>query len=291
MKNITKNYKEALAGYLFLLPYCGFMVLFLIYPIVSTFKLSFYRWSLFNPPTFLGLDNYRSLLSDSVFWRSIINTTYFTAVTTPVLIVSALFLASLLIKPFKGQSSLRAIFFFPYLLPVSVISVLWAWLFQKYAGLINYYLTRLGFANPPPWLGDATWAMPAIIIASLWWAFGFDLLICIAALQQVSPTLYEAAKMDGAGRWACFIYITLPAIKRMVMFLCIIQIIAAYKTFGQVYIMTQGGPGGCTRVVVQYMYENAFKFFKMGYASSIACAFFAFTFLLSIAQIRLFKEK
>ena len=272
------------------MPYGFFYLLFLIFPIIQGFRISLCKWDIFGNKVFLGIENYTNLLYDPEFWSSLWHTVYFILLTTPPLIILGLVLAMVLNIPFRGRIIFRAIFFFPYLLCISVVAITWMWLYAPYFGLINVYLQKYGLPVPS-WLGDARFAMPAIAITTIWWTVGFNIVLFLAGLQEIPEELYEAAKIDGASFTQSFFHITVPLLRRTTSLVLMLQIIASFKIFGQVYIMTKGGPYGTTQVLVQYIYDTGFRYFRMGYASSMAYILFSIMLIASLFQFRLLRKK
>ncbi len=275
--------RDALSGYAFIAPYFAALFFMMVYPILNGLYISFHEWDILGVPDFTGIENYHRLFTDSVFWSSLRNTLEFTALSVPLLIILGLLVALALNESFRGRSVFRGIFFFPYLLSISVATTIWIWLLQNRYGLLNYYLREFGIAAPD-WLNSTTWAMPAIVITTLWWTMGFNLIIFLAGLQDIPEQLYEAARIDGANPWHCFRHITLPGLRRIFRFVIIMQVIASLKIFGQVYIMTEGGPFGSTRVLSMYLYEQAFTYFRMGYASAVGYVFLVIVMILTFVQ-------
>lgn len=282
--------RDNVVGYAFLSPYLIFLVLFLLYPIARGFYISFHEWGVFGRPDFIGLDNYSSLIRDKDFWSSMWHTLYFVLLSTMPLVVIGLLVALGLNMPFRWKALARGMFFFPYLLTVSVVGTIWRWLLQDQYGIVNYYMENLGLPRLH-WLGDARWAMPSIAISTIWWTVGFNIVVFLAALQDIPEHLYEAARIDGATPRQSFWYITLPLLSPTTLFVVIMQVIASFQIFGQVYVMTGGGPYGSTRVLVQYIYEQGFRYFKMGYASALAYILFAVMFVFTMLQWRLFSRE
>lgn len=280
--------KEALHGYLFYLPFGVVYLAFVIYPIFRGLQLSFYEWNILEAPILIGWGNYRTLISDKTFWLSLKNTLYFTGVSSVFLVVIGLAMAVALNVRFRGQRFFWALFFSPFVLSISVVATIWLWLFQPQFGLINYYLAQIFHIAPLIWLGDVRFAMNSVIIVTIWWTVGFNIILFLAGLQEIPQELYEAGRIDGAGSWQSFWYITLPSLSRTILLVAVLQVIASFQIFGQVYIMTQGGPYGSTRVLVQYIYENAFGYFKMGYAVAMAFVLLLVMAFFSFMQFRLF---
>lgn len=287
---MTASVREAIAGWGFLLPYALFFVLVVVYPAIKGLLLSFQNYSVIaNKGTWVGFANYEAALKDPTFWKSLKNTGWFTALSTPLLVIVGLLLALAVNREFRFRSVFRTIFFGPYVLSIAVVGTLWLWMLQPKYGLIARMLLTLGL-EPPNFLFEPNYAMPAIVVATVWWTVGFNMTVFLAGLQDIPQQLYEAAAIDGANTWAQFWNITLPGLRRVMLFITINQVIASFQIFGQVYIMTAGGPAGATRVVIQYIYENAFKYFKPGYGAAMSYLVFLCILILSLIQFRLNKN-
>lgn len=281
--------KEVLAAYLFILPSLLITGVFVIYPIGRAFFLSFQDWSLVGPKRWIGLGNYERLTADPIFKDALRNTVYFSFGSIPGKVVIALFVAVLLNKKIVGVKAFRTIYFLPVVCSSVAAALIWQWLYDTRFGFINYVLGKLGF-SPIPWIASERWAMPAVIIVSVWKDIGYNMVIFLAALQDVPSELYDAAKIDGAGRWATFRYITLPLISPAFLFVTIMSVILSFQVFDITTILTQGGPGTATISLVQYIYRCAFQFFRMGYASAIAYILFLIVLSFTLIQIRYSKR-
>jgi multiple sugar transport system permease protein len=282
--------RDNVIGYVFLLPFLIFLFVFMILPIFQGLYMSFFDWNVLTPPTYVGLDNFRTMFQESDFWSALWHTVYFVLISTLPLVVIGLLIALGLNKSFRGKVLVRGMFFFPYLLTVSVIATIWRWLLQQHFGLVNYYLGKIGLTQLN-WLGEPNLAMISIALATIWWTIGFNIIIFLAALQEIPEQLYEAARIDGATPFQSFYFITIPQLRSSLVFVFITQIIASFQIFGQVAVMTGGGPFGSTRTFVQYIYEQGFKFLKMGYASALAYILFAIMFICTILQWKLFTTE
>lgn len=282
--------KKKFAALGFLSPYLVFYFMFMVYPAIRTFLLSLQKWELLGGSSWVGLNNYIQMFSDDKFWASFWHTIYFVLLSTPPLVVLGLGLALVLNMKFPGRKFFQILFFAPYVLNVSVISITWEWIFQSEFGLINSYLQSFGLPKIS-WLARPATAMPSVVIATIWWTVGFNMILFLAGLQDIPRYLYEAAKIDGANIFQRFFHITVPLLKRTIFLVVILQVIASFKIFGQVYIMTGGGPHGSTRVLVQYIYRTAFRYFNMGYASAMAFILFLAIFIVSIFQIILGQKR
>lgn len=283
--------REALSGYLFILPtFIGYAI-FIIGPILAAIGLSFTKYDLLSPAKFTGLDNYRRLVDDTRLHTVYGNTLYFTVVSVFFNISIGLLLAVLINRRMPRFLSylLRSAFFFPVLVAHVYIAIIWQFLFQQDTGAINYYLGLIGM-SPVPWLSSYTWAMPAVIVMDVWKNTGFAMLICLAGLQNVPQVYYEAAEIDGAGTWERFRNITLPLLSPTLFFLTVIFAIGALQVFDSIIVLTNGGPGDATRSIVMYLRDVAFDNFQMGYGSAVAVVLFVSIMLLTLVQFRLSRS-
>lgn len=252
--------------------------------------MSFRQWDILSPENpWIGLANYVELLSDQVFIRSLWNTLYFVGLSLPLQVGVGFALALVLNKAFRGRALYRAFFFFPYLISVTVVAIIWSWVMNTGTGMLNYYLEKVGFLAVP-WLGSRKWAMPSIIITNLWWKVGFSMVVFLAALQEIPQRLYEAARIDGANKLQELWFITIPSVKPVLLFVVVIILTESFRVFGLVYIMTEGGPADSTRVLVQEIYDTGFKYFRMGSASAMAYAMGAILTVLTFSQFKLLGE-
>jgi multiple sugar transport system permease protein len=274
---------------LFLAPSLVPLVLFLVVPIVSSIGLSFVSWDLLTSPRWVGLANYRGLLHDGQFHSALFHTLYFVAGYLPLVFCGGLALALALHQPIKGVAWLRTLYFLPVVTSWVVVSLVWKWLLNPQYGIVNRLLGFVGIHGPGWWL-DPSWAMPSIIFASAWKDLGFTMVIFLAGLQAIPEEYYEAAKLDGAGRWSRFRNITFPLLSPASFFVVVISLINNVQVFDQVYVMTQGGPAGSTSVVVQQIVQNAFSFGRMGYAAAMSWVLFAIILVITGAQLRLQKR-
>jgi len=282
--------QEWLAGLLMILPYLLFYLVFSLYPVLQGFKLSLHKWSLFGDHKFIGLKNYVDLLADPKFLRFFGYTLYFAVLTVPLFTVVGLLLALLVNRLVRGKTFFRSIYFYPYILSVSVISSIWLVLFQPYTGEINGMLKWLGIEQEIFWLTDPGLAWIALVIASLWWTIGFNFVLFLAALQDIPDALYEAAAMDGANSWQTFWNITLPSLSRVTVLVVILQTIASLKLFGQSYLITGGGPAEATRTMIFYIYDKGFTEWELGYASAIGFYVLLIIGAISLVQFKLLQR-
>ena len=281
---------EAIAGYLFLLPNVVGFLIFSSLPVLATLIISTLHWDLIRPPTFVALQNYQQMLfSDATFWTVLGNTSYYVVGTVPAGIVLSLLLALAMNAQIRGITIFRVIFFIPVISSSVAVAVMWQWLFNSDFGLINYALTSVGLRSIP-WLSSTAWAMPAVIIMAIWKHLGYNMIIYLAGLQSIPPTLYEAAAIDGASRWNRFRFITVPLLTPTTFFILVISIINSFQVFDLAFILTRGGPGDATNTVVMYIYNQAFQFFQMGYAAAVAWVLFLIILAITLVQWRVQKQ-
>ena len=262
-------------------PFFLLYFLFLLWPVISAAWKSLFSDSLAGgSSSWRGLGNYGELLGDSDFWWAMWHTLWFTVLSSVPLVVLPLALALLVNRVAKGQWLFRLAFFAPYVLPVSVIVLIWQWLYQPGFGLINGYLTKIGLEEVN-WLGAQGTAMIAVVIATVWWTLGFNFVLFLAGLQEIPRDLFEAAALDGAGPWQQIRRITLPLLMPTTVLVIVLQVIASLKVFDQIYLLLQGGPNFSTRPAVQYIYETGFTQYRTGYASALSIVFFLLIVLIS----------
>lgn len=228
--------------------------------------------------------------NDALFWSSLNNTIKFVLLSTPLIVGVGLLMALALNGSGRFKGTLRTMFFAPYVFSVAVLTLIFGFLLNPQRGILAAFLANFG-VEPIPWLTNPNLAMPAIVIATLWWTVGFNMVLLIAGLQDIDPALYEAADLDGANVWQKFRFITLPGLHRTMLLVIILQIIASFQIFGQVFIMTRGGPGGSTRVLIQHIYESGFRDFNLGYASAMSLFLFLVMFVVSYFQFRIGAEE
>ncbi|MDX6347160.1 MAG: multiple sugar transport system permease protein [Streptomyces sp.] len=275
-------------GLLFIAPFALIYVLFLVWPIVLGFKMSFGDDNIAGSNTrFVGFDNYVEAFRDSAMWDSLWHTVFFTVITTIPLVALGLGLALLVHNLRVVQWLWRLSFFAPFLLPSAVVALVWQWIYQPSFGLADWFLKNLGYDGQFLWLGDKNHAMGAIALTTIWWTVGFNFLLYLAALQAIPEQLYEAASLDGANAWQKLTGITLPMLRRTTGLVVVLQLLASLKVFDQIYIMTGGGPEDSTRSVVQYIYYQGFTGYRIGYASAISYILFVIIVVVSLVQLRL----
>ena len=288
----TRGRKGAgLAAVWFLSPTMIVFSVFVLFPVVFSFYLSFQEWNMFGGKrVFIGLTNYAAILRSTEFWDVLKNTVVYTVGTVPLNMVLSLVIAFFLNKKLAGRKLLRTAFFTPVIMSSVAAAVIWRWVYEPNFGLANYLL---GVFHIPAvnWLNDPTAAMFALIVMGVWKSFGFNMVLFSAGLQGIPKHYYEAAEIDGAGRWRRFWNITIPLLSPTTFFVLVMTVIGSFQVFDTVYVLTSGGPLGSTKVLVFYLYEHAFKYFDMGYASAVAYLLFAIVFILTMVQTRYLRDK
>ncbi len=277
------RWQETKWAYLFLLPNLALFTAFTVYPVFASFFYSLNRWDLHSPMQYIGLGNYRALFADEIFRQVMFNTFYFTAGVIPFQTVLGLMIAVGLNQKLRFMTFYRAVYFVPVVTSAIAVSMVWQWMYQPQFGVINSLLGYIGIEGPN-WLFSTRWAMPAVILLSIWKNVGYSVVLYLAALQGVPESLYESAMIDGANAWQRFLKITIPMISPTTFFIIVLSVIGSFQSFDQVYILTQGGPSRSTSVIAHYLYQNGFQFFAMGYAAAIAYVLFALLFILTLIQ-------
>jgi multiple sugar transport system permease protein len=278
-------------AWFFLAPCLLGLIIFTYLPVIASLGLSFSYWNLLGVPRWVGLENYATVLHDPLFWKSFGTTCGFVLISGVIELVISLMLAVWLNRAVRGQAFFRMAYFLPYITPMVSVSLVWGWLYDPSYGLINWALQQAHLIGKPiPWLYDPKTALWAVIILRVWKDIGYNMLIFLAGLQAVSPSLYESAHLDGAGSWRMFWRITLPMITPTLFFVGIMTLINGFQTFDSVYLLTQGGPEHSTELLVYWMFKNAFEFYKIGPASAIAYILFVVILLLTVIQWQLRKR-
>jgi multiple sugar transport system permease protein len=280
---------EAGWAFLFLAPDLIGFLSFTLVPVVASLALSVVHWNLIGSPRFAGLDNYRTAFADPMFWKVAFNTTYYTVGTVPTGVALSLGLAVLLNRKLRGIVLLRALYFLPVVSSTVAVALVWRWLYEPDFGAINFFLSRFGI-SPLGWLTTTEWAMPAVILMSVWKGLGYNMVIFLAGLQGIPRHLYEAAAVDGATGWQRFWHVTVPLLSPTTFFVTVVATIGSFQVFSQVYVMTRGGPAEATTTIVYYIYQKGFQEFDMGYASALAWLLFAVIFLFTLVQFRLQRD-
>ena len=281
MGNIFRILKdnEIFAGYVFILPAIAGTLLFIVIPIFCSFTLSFTRWDLLNPIEYVGLSNYKAVLTEPVFIKILINTFVYAVSTTVFGVLIPLILAAAINSKIKGSEFFKTAFFLPFITPMIVIGILWEWIFDPNIGILNHLLHL--HIN---WLYDTHFAMPALIIVSVWKLIGYNMILFLTGFATINNDVLDAAKTDGANAVQIFTKVTIPMIKPTIFFVTIVTAISSFQVFDLIYVMTEGGPLDSTNVLVYAVYKNAFMYFNIGKASALAYILFAIIFVLTIIQ-------
>ncbi|MCC6804374.1 MAG: sugar ABC transporter permease [Anaerolineae bacterium] len=276
--------------YLFLLPSFAALILFSFIPFLQGLYFSLTKYPLLGSPEFIGLGNFIRLSTDPLFTASLRNTLVYMVSTVALRVVIGLVLAVVLNSRLRGRIIFRAIFYLPVIAPLVTVAVIWRIIFDTYSGVLNAVLDVFGIA-PVPWLTSTAWAMPAIVIMSVWKTFGWNIVIFLAGLQSIPETLHEAAAIDGASRLQTFFRITLPLLRPTILLAVVTSTINASQVFDQVYVMTRGGPGYSTMTLGQMVYTAGFETHEMGYASAVSVVLLIITLILTLIQFKAFGEE
>ncbi|WP_128659750.1 carbohydrate ABC transporter permease [Paenibacillus sp. 598K] len=275
---LNRQRKESITGWFFIFPSLIGFLLFTLLPVLLSLLLSFTNWNFLSgigSIQFTGLDNYIRMWDDSRFLASLRNNALFTLAVVPSVMLLSLLAALALNKGSYLKSPIRLMIFMPYISSIVAISIVWGILLNPSQGPINAFLRSVGIADPPGWLASSAWALPAVILITVWINIGYNMIIYLAGLQGIPQDLYEASSIDGAGTFRQFMNVTLPMLSSTTFFVMITTIINSFQVFALVFIMTQGGPGTATTVITFYIYQVAFSFYDMGYASAMAWVLFA----------------
>ena len=287
-----KVIRKQLPNYLFVLPHFLLFAVFILFPIFRSIHISLFDWKIMlKEQHFIGLANYEALQKDTIFWQALGNTAYIMIFTVICNIVLGLLIASGLKHSFFGSNFLRVLFYAPGIVSVSVLSIIGIRIWDTQLGVVNYFVTTLMHGPRISWLGDPSLVLPALSITTVWWTFGFPMLVFLAGLQNIPETLYEAAKIDGANPRQSFFYITIPLIMPTMLFITVTQFIAHMQVFAQAYIISGGGPGNYSRTVVMYLYETAWRYFRFGYASAISVVLAAIMIVVTLILFYLLRRR
>lgn len=272
-----------------LLPNIIGFIMFMLVPVIATFVLSFMKYDMLSKPRFIGLQNYIAMVKDPIVWQVTGNTALYTLLTVPVGMCLSLLLAVMLDQRIAFRRFYRAAFFLPSITSMVVVAIVWQWIYNPEFGILNYFLSLFGIEGPK-WLLNANTSLLSLAIVGIWKSAGYNMIIFLSGLQGISTTYYEAAMLDGAGKLAQFRYITLPLLKPTTFFIFIMAVIGSFQVFDQVMLMTQGGPGRSSSVLVHYLYQNAFQYFKLGYACAIAYLLFFIIMGITFFNMRMEKN-
>ncbi|MEV4296993.1 carbohydrate ABC transporter permease [Microbispora rosea] len=286
-----RAWRGVLVGWSFILPnFLGF-ALFTLVPMVAAFALAFLKWDSYNTPEWVGLDNFRRLLRDENFFVALRNTLYYAAGHIPLTLAAALGLAIALDRKLRGVHFFRTAAFFPYITSLVAVAVVWNMLFNPTAGPVNQVLHALGVDDPPRWVAGTDWAMPAVIVTSVWRDMGYYMVLFLAGLQSIPKEYYEAARVDGANSWHRFRRITLPCLRPTTFFVVVMLTIQSFKVLDLIVVMTDGGPGRSTLVLAQLVYREGITEGRFGYSSAIALVLFVIVLIVTVVQFRLNERR
>lgn len=283
---------EARAGWAFVTPALLLIGVFFAIPVLGAFVLSFTDFDIYSiadlgNTRIVGLKNYHDLATSQLFWTALRNTLYFVVIGGPLSAAMSLFAAVLVnAKLVRFKPFFRSAFFAPWVTTLVAMALVWRYIYHPQYGLLNAALGVIGI-GPVDWLGDPNWSMPSLILLSVWKNFGYNMLVFLAGLQSIPEELYEAAALDGAGAWRRFRHITLPMLGPTFVFVGVVTMIASFQIFSEPYVMTQGGPLKSTLTLVLYMYEEGFRWWRLGFSASIAVVLFLLTLVGTLVQLRL----
>ncbi len=272
-----------------LLPNIVGFLMFMVIPMVATFVLSFMEYDMLTTPKFVGLQNYKDMIADPITRQVTWNTIIYTILTVPVGMILSLLLAVALDSIHALKKFYRGAFFLPSITSMVVVSIVWQWIYNPEYGLMNFFLSWFG-VTPQKWLTSSGTALISLAIVGIWKRLGYDMVIFLSGLQGISTNYYEAAQLDGANSFQRFWYITVPLLRPTTFFVFVMAIISSFQVFDQVQLMTQGGPGRSSSVLVHYLYQNAFQYFKMGYACALAYLLFAIVLVMTLINMRTEKK-
>ncbi len=278
--------RNRVIGYTFLLPNIIGFLMFICIPVVASFLMSFTEWNGFGEIEFIGLSNYMRLWEDETFRISLLNSLIMTGVSVPATLLLAILAAVALNKGIKAVKLFRTAIFLPHITATIAVAVVWQLLYNPTMGPINGMLRSLGIDEPPTWLASSQWALISVIIVSIWHSIGYYMILYLAGLQGIPKDLYEAAEIDGAGKVSQFRNITLPMLSPVIFFTVIIGIINSFKVFDLIFVLTKGGPGRSTHVLVYDIYHTAFQRFEYGYASAMAYVLFTIILIITVIQFQ-----
>jgi len=273
--------------YLYLMPTLVGLLLFSAGAVAASFLISFTEWDIITPPRWIGFDNYAGLWHSDFFWEVLRHTLEFVLLAVPASVLASLALALLVNTSLRGITLFRTAYFLPVVSSMIAVALVWSWMFNPRYGLLNTLLGLLFGIQGPAWLDDTSWALPAMVIVTVWKGLGYSMVIFLAGLQNIPADVYHAARLDGAGAWRRFRHITLPLLSPTTFFVLVITLINAFQVFEQTYVLTKGGPANSTVTLSYYVYQNAFQFFHMGNAAAVSYVLFALLFGVTLLQFRL----
>jgi multiple sugar transport system permease protein len=292
-RHTTRHMRREWTAYLFLAPGMILFSLFTVFALGFTLYLSFHHWEIISPDKpYVGLQNYKDMVHDEKFRHGVINTFYFAGAVIPLQMIIGLGIALLLNTGLRGRVVFRTLYYLPCVTPFVVSAIVWKWFYNGDFGIFNFYLLKTGLIDAPlSFLSDKNLAMPSVIVMSVWGGIGFTMVVYLAGLQSIPEELYEASKVDGAGPISRLRHITIPMLRPTTLFLAVVGIIFAFQQFTQIFVMTHGGPVDKTTTMLFYVYQSAFVYYDMGYASTLAFALFLMLVVFTVFQIRLYRQQ
>ncbi len=283
----NRRRRAQLTGILYVLPFALVWLTFLVWPVIYGFYLSLWKWDPLRGSEFVGLGNYLRLFADQRFWNATWNTLEFAAISIPLIVGFGLLFAVILHNTrFRAKAAIEASLFFPYLLNVSIISLIWAWLVDPDYGILLQFLRTIGWQSAPAFLNHPLWVIPLIAFATGWWLSGYRMVVFRAALKDIPDSLLESAEIDGANAWTRLWRIVIPLIKPAILFSLVLSALSAFSVLGQVLVMTEGGPGRSSEVLALYLYRLGFHYFRMGEAAAVGFLLFLMMFVVTIVAFR-----
>jgi multiple sugar transport system permease protein len=285
-----RNLREIVAGYIFIAPGLIHSAVFIVGMIIISGYLALTQWDLLTPPKFIGFENFQRLIHDEVFWLTLKNTLIYVILSVPTGIVLSLALALAANTKLRGVTFFRTAYFFPYVATLVSVAIIFRWLYNADYGLLNGFLGIFG-VHPVDWLGNCTTALPAVAMLSIWKGLGWNMTLFLAGLQGIPSHLYEAAAIDGAGRWRQFRDITWPLLSPTTFFVAVTSVLGAFSVFDSAYILTGGGPERCTTFYMIYTWRQGFEFFNMGYAAALAWVLFAILVIITLVQFKVLSKR
>lgn len=290
MKRTPAALFRAVEPWLYLLPTVIGLLLFSAGAVAVSFLMSFTHWDVITPPEWIWLENYLALWGSDLFWEVVRNTVVFVLMAVPLSVSASLALALAANTGLRGIVFFRTAYFLPVVSSMIAVALVWSWIYNPEYGLLNYLLRALFGINGPAWLDSTAWALPAMVIVTVWKGLGYSMVIFLAGLQSIPEDLYHAATIDGAGVWRKFRHITLPMLSPTTFFVIVITLINSFQVFEQTYVLTKGGPANATLTMSYYIYQNAFQFFQMGKAAALSYVLFAAIFIVTLIQFRIQKR-
>jgi len=283
--------RKTYTPYLFLIPALIFMGIFLFYPIVDVFRLSFTNYNMIQEANYVGTQNYENLFNDPLFWKTLKNSFIYLVGVVPLLVILPIFIAILVNRKLKGIKWFRAAYYIPVVTSMVVVGIMWKWLYRG-NGLLNYLLQTIGLINEPvSWLTSTDFALYSVMAVTIWKGLGYYMVIYLAGLQSIPQNLHEVAQIDGANWWQKHLHITIPLLKPSILLVTILSSIAAMKVFTEVYVMTKGGPINSSKTLVFYIYEKAFENLNLGYAAAMGFVLFVIIFILSFINFKVLGQE